>query len=116
MKEKDKGTAYLLLLISLIGLAGIHRFYLEKVGTGIIWLLTFGLLGVGTIYDLFTLGNQVDVYNAIHRNAYGYGGNNANTNNIVINMPSNPYTSAPPPPPYPASTPPPPPPPPPPSR
>jgi hypothetical protein len=96
MKMKDKGTAYLLLLLTIIGIAGVHRFYLGKTGTGVIWFLTWGLLGVGTIYDLFTLGNQVDVYNAIHRNAYGNGGGNANNNNIVVNVTAPGYPPPPP--------------------
>lgn len=60
---KSKSTAYILLLFSVIGLAGFQRFYIGKVGTGLLWLFTFGLCGVGTIVDLFTLGNQVDLYN-----------------------------------------------------
>jgi len=46
-------TAYLLLIPSFFGVAGLHRFYLGRIGTGLIWLLTGGLLGVGTIIDLF---------------------------------------------------------------
>jgi TM2 domain-containing membrane protein YozV len=80
---KSKGIAYLLWLISCFGCLGFQRFYLGKVGTGIIWLISFGLFGFGALYDLFTLGNQVDVYNAIHRNAYGVN----NVNNIVVNVP-----------------------------
>jgi TM2 domain-containing membrane protein YozV len=98
---KSKGTAYLLWLPTLVLVAGLHRFYLGKVGTGLIWLFTWGLFGFGSLYDLFTLGNQVDIYNAIHRNAYG-GGNantnqNQNNNNIVVNLtaPAYPPPSAP---------------------
>jgi TM2 domain-containing membrane protein YozV len=83
---KSKGTAYLLWLCSIFGWLGLHRFYLGKIGTGIIWICTGGLCGIGAIYDLFTLGNQVDIYNAIHRNAYGGGNVNTNQNNIVVNI------------------------------
>jgi TM2 domain-containing membrane protein YozV len=62
---KSKGTAYLLWFF--LGTFGIHKFYLEKFAIGIIYMLTGGLFLIGWIYDLFTLGNQVDVYNALHK-------------------------------------------------
>lgn len=51
------------ILLTFLGLFGIHRFYLEKWITGIIYLLTGGLFGVGWLYDLWTLNEQVDQYN-----------------------------------------------------
>jgi hypothetical protein len=53
------GLAYLLWVPSLFGVAGLHRFYIGKIGTGILFLLTGGLLGLGTIYDALTLPSQV---------------------------------------------------------
>jgi TM2 domain-containing membrane protein YozV len=53
------GVAYLLWLISGFGCLGFHRFYLGKVGTGILWIMTGGLFGIGCIYDAVTLGKQV---------------------------------------------------------
>jgi hypothetical protein len=53
------GVAYLLWLVSGCGALGFHRFYLGKVGTGILWLLTGGMMGIGCIYDAVTLGRQV---------------------------------------------------------
>ncbi len=52
-------TAYLLWLPSLFGLSGLHRLYLGKVGTGILFFFTGGLLGIGTVYDALTLPSQV---------------------------------------------------------
>jgi TM2 domain-containing membrane protein YozV len=62
---KSKGVAYGLWFCCLLGFCGIHRFYIGKIGTGILWLCTFGLLGIGQLIDLFTLGNQVDMVNMI---------------------------------------------------
>jgi len=41
-----------LLLCLFLGPLGIHRFYVGRVGSGVLWFFTFGLLMVGTIYDL----------------------------------------------------------------
>jgi len=58
---KSKLTAYL--LWGFLGSFSMHRFYLGKVGSGILYLLTGQLLGIGWIIDLFILGNMVDNYN-----------------------------------------------------
>lgn len=60
---KSKGIAYVLWLISGFGWLGFHRFYIGKIGTGIIWIFTCGVFGIGAMIDLFTLGGQVDQYN-----------------------------------------------------
>lgn len=51
------------ILHTFLGVFGIHRFYLGKIGTGILWLLTGGLLAIGYLYDYFTLNGQVDKAN-----------------------------------------------------
>ena len=51
------------LLLAFLGIFGIHRFYLGKWGTGILYLLTFGLLGIGIIYDFLTLNSQISERN-----------------------------------------------------
>jgi TM2 domain-containing membrane protein YozV len=60
---KDKQIAYLLWFTCLIGLFGIHRFYLRRYVTGIIWFLTFGLLLVGQIVDLFLIPGMLEKEN-----------------------------------------------------
>ncbi|MCW5665482.1 MAG: TM2 domain-containing protein [Piscinibacter sp.] len=50
-------------LLTFLGIFGIHRFYLGKWLTGLLWLLTGGLLLVGVLYDYWTLNGQVDEVN-----------------------------------------------------
>jgi len=51
--------AYLLWFASGFGVLGLHRFYLGKISTGLLWMFSGGLLGIGAIYDLITLPGQV---------------------------------------------------------
>ena len=51
--------AYLLWFLSGFGAMGFHRFYLGKIPSGLLWMFTGGLLGVGGFYDLITLPSQV---------------------------------------------------------
>ena len=60
---KSKSAAYLLWLVGGFGVLGFHRFYLGKIGTGLIWMFTFGLGSIGALIDLFTLGGHVEQYN-----------------------------------------------------
>ena len=53
------GLAYLLWAIGGLGSLGVHRFYLRKHGTGVLWLLTGGLFGIGAVVDLFRLPTMV---------------------------------------------------------
>lgn len=51
------------LLLTFLGLFGIHRFYMGKIGTGILWLLTIGFFGIGYLYDFLTLNDQITMIN-----------------------------------------------------
>jgi TM2 domain-containing membrane protein YozV len=65
---KSKNTAYLLWFFGLFGWLGLHRFYLRKYATGILWIVTGGVLGIGSLYDLFALGDMVDLHNMRTKN------------------------------------------------
>ena len=56
-------VGYVLALGAIFGFAGLHRMYLGRPLTGVVWLFTWGLCGLGTVYDLVTMGQLVDDYN-----------------------------------------------------
>ncbi len=52
-------------LLTFLGLFGVHRMYLGKWPTAIVYLLTLGLFGIGYLYDYWTLNDQISVANAV---------------------------------------------------
>ena len=59
--EIDFNLAWLLL--AFLGLFGIHRMYMGKWITGLIYLCTVGIFGLGYIYDLWTMNDQISLIN-----------------------------------------------------
>lgn len=51
------------ILLTFLGAFGIHRMYMGKWVTGLIYLCTFGLFGIGYIYDFWTLNDQISLIN-----------------------------------------------------
>ncbi len=51
------------LLHAFLGPLGIHRFYMGKILTGLLWFFTGGLFLLGWLYDFWTLNQQVDELN-----------------------------------------------------
>lgn len=51
-------------LLTFLGVLGLHRIYLGKWLTGLIWLCTGGFFTLGYVYDMWTLNQQVSDVNA----------------------------------------------------
>lgn len=51
------------ILLTFLGYLGIHRFYMGKILTGILWLVSGGLFGIGWLYDFCTLNSQINERN-----------------------------------------------------
>jgi TM2 domain-containing membrane protein YozV len=51
--SKNKMTT--LILCIFLGGLGVHRFYVGKIGTGIVWLLTGGVFGIGWLVDIIMI-------------------------------------------------------------
>ena len=51
------------ILLTFLGVFGIHRFYMGRWLTGILYLLTGGVFGLGYLYDYWTLNKQITEIN-----------------------------------------------------
>ena len=56
--------SYLLWCLSLVGVCGVQRFYNRRPLSGVLYLVTFGFLGIGTLIDLFLIPGLVGHANA----------------------------------------------------
>jgi len=52
------------ILLTFVGVFGIHRFYQGKMVSGLIYLFTGGLFIAGIAYDFWTLNDQISQENA----------------------------------------------------
>tara|TARA_B100000953_G_scaffold147976_1_gene122553 strand:+ start:540 stop:770 length:231 start_codon:yes stop_codon:yes gene_type:complete len=55
ISESDKKMVVAALLCFFIGWLGVHRFYVGKVGTGILMIFTLGGLGIWALVDLIMI-------------------------------------------------------------
>ncbi len=60
---KSLFVTYLLWLCSIFGILGLQRFYLGRWVTGLLWLFTGGLFGIGAILDLVLIPGMVRIEN-----------------------------------------------------
>jgi len=61
--ESEYSVTWILLFF--LGIFGVHRMYLGKWISGLIYLCTLGLFGLGILYDLWTLNDQIDEKNRL---------------------------------------------------
>lgn len=59
-KECDKWIT--LILCIFFGVLGVHKFYERKNGIGVLYILTFGLFGIGVIMDLIFILSKPNPY------------------------------------------------------
>lgn len=64
--RKSKMVALILCIIGFFGLGGLHRMYVGKVGSGVLYLFTYGICGIGTVIDL------ISILSGGFRDSYGY--------------------------------------------
>ena len=64
------------ILWALLGVLGVHRFYCGKIGTGLLWFFTGGLVGIGWLVDAFLIPGMVREANATQPPLFGPGFSN----------------------------------------
>ena len=52
------------ILLTFVGIFGIHRFYMGKWLSGALYLLSGGVFLIGIVYDFWTLNDQISEENA----------------------------------------------------
>jgi TM2 domain-containing membrane protein YozV len=62
-KRKDQQSLMIMTLIGFLGIAGIQRFVVGQTAMGIIYLLTCGFCGIGTIIDLVNIKQITSDFN-----------------------------------------------------
>ncbi len=91
-QQRSYPTAYALWCFCFLSVCGVHRIYARRYFSGFFYLITFGVLGIGQLLDLFFIPGMIDEENLKLKALYGYQPNEANfyqaPESIVINLPS----------------------------
>ncbi len=82
---KETLVAYVLWLF--FGIFGIHRFYLDRPASGLLYMFTLGLLGIGWLVDLFYIPYMVEDcnlkhYSIVEETTYQSGGSDLGSGSI----------------------------------
>jgi len=87
--ENRLRNSYILCALGFFGVCGVHRFYNGKFVTGVLWLLTWGIFGVGQVADIFFIRGMVDSYEARVRRKLGLSPDTSATAQVgaVLNAP-----------------------------
>jgi TM2 domain-containing membrane protein YozV len=85
MQQVNSGTAYITWCLCLFGICGGQRFYAGNAGLGIVYLLTFGVFGIGQFVDLFLIPDMVEKRNLYLKGAYGNSIPNVNQS-VTLNI------------------------------
>ena len=85
--RKSKAAAYGLWCLCFVGICGAQRLYSNKIGSGILYLITLGVFGFGQFIDLFLTAEMVDSYNRGHGyNLPGAYSNPLAQQQVVVNV------------------------------
>lgn len=84
--QLHSNTAYVFWLLCLLGICGGHRFYSGRVFSGLIYLFTFGVFGIGQLVDLAFIPGMVEKRNIYLRGLYGFPGALPQTPYVTLNL------------------------------
>ena len=60
MNKTNAGTAYILWLLCMVGVCGGQRLYTGNIVSGLVYLFTFGVFGIGQLVDLLLIPGMVN--------------------------------------------------------
>lgn len=85
MQQVNSGTAYGTWCLGLLGICGVQRFYTGNAGLGIVYLVTFGVFGIGQLIDLLLIPDMVEKRNLYLKGVYGSSTPNVNQS-VTLNI------------------------------
>jgi len=62
-RRRENTNILLMAVLGFVLIAGVHRFYLDQIGMGLLYLFTGGFCAIGTIIDIFRYKDLTYNYN-----------------------------------------------------